>query len=369
MMNIDSVLNNAGFLLQAYAQRREKQAEIQKPVKVSVIVPVYNAMPFFAECMRSLLAQTLEDIDLIVVDDGSTDGSGELAAALAEVYNRVTVIRQKNAGVSAARNAGLERARGEYIGFVDADDYVEPELYEKLYNYAIDCSVDIVSAGYRLSKNDSEPDAIISPPFEPGRVLAHDDILRYTAVMHSSGCFLFVWRNLFARRLIAEHHICFEEGISIGEDTLFNMDCFLRAQSAIGLDYTGYHYRIHSESVMQKKHKPQLEESLQKQYDRKLALCGKFLPEHREEFVRDMAKYNITALFPVMLANLYLNNITKKKTRLKGLANSAMIRQAFAAFDLNEIHSRSLDWLMFWCVSHRLFLPAHLLCKHVLYKK
>lgn len=369
MMNIESVLNNAGLLLKAYAQRRIKQMEMQKPVKVSVIIPVYNAMPYFADCMRSLLAQTLEDIELIVVDDGSTDGSGELAAALAEVYSIVTVIRQKNAGVSAARNAGLAAAGGDYVAFADADDFVEPELFEKLYACAVDCSADIISAGYRLCKNSSEPDAVIPPPFKPGRVLAHDDILRCAAGMHGGGSFLFVWRNLFARRLIDGHHIRFDEEISIGEDTLFNMECFLHAQSAAGLDYAGYHYRIHPESVMQKKYKPLLDDSLQKQHDRKLALCAEFLPEHREAFMHDMAKYNITALFPEMLANLYLNDIPRKKTRLKELADSAMMQQAFADFDLKEIRSRSLDWLMFWCVQHQLFLPAHLVCKHVLYKK
>lgn len=368
-MNIESVLNNAGLLLKAYAQRRIKQAEMQKPVKVSVIIPVYNAMPYFAECMRSLLAQTLEDIELIVVDDGSTDGSGELSAALAEVYSIVTVIRQKNAGVSAARNAGLAAARGDYVAFADADDYAEAELYEKLYTAARAFSADIVNAGYILDNTNDNTTARVSPPFESGIILDHNDIKHCAANMHSSGCFLFVWRNLFARRLIEEYNIRFDEEISIGEDTLFNMACFLSAERTVSVDVAGYHYRIHSESAMQKKYKPLLDDSLQKQFDRKLALCDNFLPEHREAFLLDMASYSITGLFPVMLANLYLNEMPHKKTRLKELATSDMMQQAFAAFDLNEIRSRSLDWLMFWCVQHRLFLPAHLLCKKVLYKK
>lgn len=369
MMNIESVLNNAGLLLKAYAQRRIKQAEMQKSVKVSVIIPVYNAMPYFAECMRSLLVQTLEDIELIVVDDGSTDGSGELAAALAEVYSIVTVIRQKNAGVSAARNAGLERARGEYIAFADADDYADAELYEKLYTAACAFSADIVNAGYISDNTKDNTRTRVSPPFETGRILNHSDIKNCAANMHSSGCFLFVWRNLFARRLIDKNSIRFDEEIHIGEDTLFNMTCFLSAERTVSVDIAGYHYKIHPESVMQKKYKPLLNESLQIQFERKLALCENFLPEYRVVFLCDMAKYNITVLFPVMLANIYLNDIPQKKTRLKELADSAMMRQAFAAFDLNEIRSRSLDWLMFWCVQHRLYLPAHLLCKLVLYKK
>lgn len=338
-------------------------------IKVSVITPFFNCLPYLEECVHSVLAQTLPKIELILIDDGSTDGSEELADDFAKIDGRVRVIHQANKGVSAARNAGLAAARGEYIGFVDADDFVDPELYEKQYACAIDYSADIISAAYRLCKNGSEPDADIPPPFEPGLILTHNDIQRFAAGMHSSGCFLFVWRNLFANRLIAEHHIRFDEQIRIGEDTLFNMECFLRAQSATGLGYAGYHYRIHPESAMQKIYKPLLNESLQKQFDGKLALCSNFMPEHREAFMRDLAKYSITALFPVMLANLYLNDIPQKKKRLKELVGSAMIQQSFAAFDLNEIRSRSLDWLMFWCTKHRLPLPAHLLCKHVLYRK
>ena len=99
---------------------------------VSVIVPVYNIAAELPRCVESVLAQTWDALEVILVDDGSTDGSGSLCDSFARQDARVRVIHQKNAGVSAARNAGVSRATGEYLAFVDSDDYVEPELYEKM---------------------------------------------------------------------------------------------------------------------------------------------------------------------------------------------------------------------------------------------
>lgn len=99
---------------------------------VSIIIPVYNVEQYLPECLSSILCQTYKDIEIILVNDGSTDRSGELCRAAAESDNRVVLIEQKNAGLSAARNAGLDRASGEYIMFVDSDDYVSPYMVETM---------------------------------------------------------------------------------------------------------------------------------------------------------------------------------------------------------------------------------------------
>lgn len=369
MMNIESVLNNAGLLLKAYAHRRAKQTNRQKPAAVSVIIPVYNAMPHFPACMASLLAQTLDEIELIVVDDGSTDGSGEIADALAEAYDNITAIHRMNSGVSASRNAGIAAAKGEYIAFADADDIAEPDLYERLYTYAAASSADIVSSGYLLGTGGPAPDVVFPPPFEPGRVFLNEDMLRFAAGMHNSGCFLYIWRNLFLRCLIIDNNILFDEEISIGEDTLFNMECFLKAEKSAAIDYAGYHYRINPAGAMQKKYKPLLNGSLQKQFGKKLELCKKYFPDYYDKFCRDMAKYNITALFPLMLANVYQNDLTQKKEKLIELINTDMMQKAFEDFNLAQIRSRSLDWRMFWFAKNKCYFAAHLICKYVLYKK
>ena len=113
-------------------------------MKISVIIPVYNAENFIAGCLESLAKQTLQEIEIICVNDGSSDNSLNILETFARKDERIKIITQKNQGVSAARNAGINLARGEFIGFVDADDRVNPDFYEKLYNSAVKYSADIV---------------------------------------------------------------------------------------------------------------------------------------------------------------------------------------------------------------------------------
>ena len=109
--------------------------DAKKPL-ISVIVPVYNVEKYLPKCLDSLLAQTWQELEIIVVDDGSPDNSWDIMQEYARRDSRVRPIRQKNGGLSAARNAGVEAARGEWIGFLDSDDYVAPEMYERLYRAA-----------------------------------------------------------------------------------------------------------------------------------------------------------------------------------------------------------------------------------------
>ena len=117
--------------------------------KVSIIVPVYNTEPWLRECMDSLVNQTLKEIEIICVDDGSPDNCGKILDEYAKKDTRIIVIHQKNQGVSAARNAGLDVASGEYITFVDSDDYVDLNTYEKMYNLAKKDEIDILQFKFR----------------------------------------------------------------------------------------------------------------------------------------------------------------------------------------------------------------------------
>lgn len=116
--------------------------------KVSIIVPVYNVEKYLDRCMRSLLGQTLKDVEIIMVDDGSPDGCPALCDEYARRDARVKVIHKQNAGLGYARNTGLDVATGEYVAFVDSDDYVDLEMYEKLYVTAIRTESDVVYCGF-----------------------------------------------------------------------------------------------------------------------------------------------------------------------------------------------------------------------------
>lgn len=116
--------------------------------KVSVIVPVYNVEEYLERCLDSLVNQTLKDIEIIIVNDGSTDGSKEKIQKYINIYKNIVYLEKENGGLSSARNYGIPYAKGEYIGFVDSDDYVELTMYEKMYNKAIEEKSDMVECDF-----------------------------------------------------------------------------------------------------------------------------------------------------------------------------------------------------------------------------
>ena len=117
--------------------------------KISVIVPVYNVEKFIRRCLDSIINQTMKDLEIILVDDGSTDNSGVICDEYAKLDNRITVIHKENGGVSSARNRGLDVATGEWIAFVDSDDYIEEDMYEVLYKTATEKNVDICACFFK----------------------------------------------------------------------------------------------------------------------------------------------------------------------------------------------------------------------------
>ena len=337
-------------------------------MKVSVITPFYNALPFLRQSAESVLSQSLREIELILVDDGSNDGSGELADTLAKEDARVRVLHQPNRGVSAARNAGLAAASGEYIGFVDADDYVSAPMYEALYTLAKEHSADIVTAGLTAVDAAGSTDHTEPPPFPAGAALDRDGILALVPAMHQSGCFQYIWRSIFSNRLIRDHTIRFDEGIAIGEDTLFCMHCYLAAARAVSSENTGYHYRLNPAGAMKAKYKPLLQRSLEKQYEVKKALCERYAPSRLEAWRADCARYNLTALLPLLTGNLYRNRTKGTYAALKKIARSSMIAEPLKDFDLSALRSKSLDYYALLCLQRSLFLPAHALYRFAVYR-
>ena len=129
-------------------------------VKVSVIIPVYNVEPYLKQCMDSVVGQTLKDIEIICVDDGSTDGSLDILREYAAEDNRIQIIEQKNAGAGAARNNGMRHATGKYLSFLDSDDFFEPRMLEKAYDLAEKDQADFVA--YKSDQYHTEKKQFVS---------------------------------------------------------------------------------------------------------------------------------------------------------------------------------------------------------------
>ena len=223
-------------------------------MKVSVIVPVYNCESYLPACIASLRAQTLEDIELIFVDDASSDGSLSLLRAAQAEDARVRVIAfAENRGVSAARNAGLDAAKGAFVGFCDADDWVEPQMFARLLAAAQAADAD--ASFCRVIKERESGAENVPLGFDTGARFdgpaIRDTLIPAMLARETDSDALplsgYTPRNLFARSAVGG--IRFRPDIRYAEDLLFICEVMLRCRAAVAVDEAYYHYRFHGGSV------------------------------------------------------------------------------------------------------------------------
>ena len=172
---------------------------MQKKPLISVIVPVYNVEKYLPKCLDSLLAQTWQELEIIVVDDGSPDNSWDIMQEYARRDSRIRPIRQKNGGLSAARNAGVEAARGEWIGFLDSDDYVAPEMYERLYRAAAEQGAQMAVCSFTYVTPDGKPIPRTSP-ITKNEVLSGIQMMERLAGPQN-WYYITAWNRLYQKKL------------------------------------------------------------------------------------------------------------------------------------------------------------------------
>lgn len=205
-------------------------------IKVSVIIPIYNVEKFLPKCLVSLEAQTLEEIEIILVNDGSTDNCAEIVKKFQnKTEKQIQYIEKENGGSSAARNDGLKVAKGEYIAFIDGDDYIDKDYLEVLYQSAKEENADVVICGYKQVDED-------------GKVLKIKKQIEGREDLPSPGVFV-VWAHLFRKSLIQKNNLSFPVG-KIFEDVMFSTVSKYKADVVHVLPYTGYNYVQRRGSIM-----------------------------------------------------------------------------------------------------------------------
>ena len=216
--------------------------ELNENPKVSIIIPAYNIASYLERCLESVRHQTYKKLQIIIVDDGSTDQTGQIADSFAERDKRFHVIHKENRGVSAARKTGLEKAEGDYIGFVDGDDYIEPEMYEKLIGLAVKYGADIAHCGYQMVF----PDRV--DMYHGTKQLKVQDT--YTGVKDLLKGNLVepgLCNKIYRRKLF--NQINYDENIVINEDLLLNYFLFHKSEKAVFIDVPYYHYMVRKNSA------------------------------------------------------------------------------------------------------------------------
>ena len=339
---------------------------MEKP-KISIIIPVYNVEKYLNRCVDSLLGQTLKDIEIILVDDSSTDNSPGICDEYLKADERVRVIHKPNQGAGMARNSGLEIAKGDYVGFVDSDDYVDLNMYKALYDTAVKHNADLVMSGVRYVDGnmfEKQGEIIEKSFFDDDTVFeTENDIkkLRLGIVgappeaKDDSRYGMSVWKNLLRRDVIVNNNLKFmSEREILSEDALFMIDYISVINKAVGINGAFYNYCRNEDSISKSYKKDRFDKSMY------------FLDEIEKRFQNDTDEYKIyldrfiQAFCRVVCSQEIMyasdNNIKYKdlKKRLKTICNNDMVKKVLKTYPLGKLPVKQA--IFAFAVKYRLYL-------------
>ena len=212
-----------------------------KKIKLSIVIPVYNVEDYVAKCLDSLINQTYSNLEIICVNDGSTDNSLKILNRYKEKDKRIIVIDKPNGGVSSARNTGIDVSNGEYITFVDSDDYIDTDAYENCLKIIKEKDADVLAFGYIV-----EPEHVVNNRFKQDKYYTRFECFKNEFNSNSS-----VWNKIFRTNIIKNNHIRFAEDVSYAEDSLFLKMVFPHTKIVLASPNSYYHYVQRDSSIEQ----------------------------------------------------------------------------------------------------------------------
>lgn len=336
--------------------------------KVSIIVPIYNVENYLRRCLDSLLSQSLREIEIIAVNDGSTDNSLEILEEYAQKDKRIFLIDKENGGVSSARNEGLLATKGQYIGFVDPDDWVDQEMYEQMYDTATQEMADIVMCTYMREFGTHSKKKKFNMP---GKVCYQNDKVQYEVMRRLVGpmkeeianpelldAWGTVWSKLYKAEIIKSNNIRFVDLKEIGtnEDSLFNIHTFYYTNTFVFLNTPFYHYWRANETSVTSGYKPHLKDQWFKLY----TIIESFL---REKNMHDEFYVALNNRICLNTLGLGLNTISKsnkasvimKIKNLSSILRDNRIKRSFQQFEMKYF---SIVWRAFYFCAKSRFAPG-----------
>ena len=300
-----------------------------KEVLISVIMPVFNAEKYLERAIQSILNQSFENIELIIIDDNSKDKSQDIIMSIKQNDSRVKYFHNIEQGVSAARNLGIKKAKGEYITFIDADDFLKENALKDMYEYVQREKSDICMASYFQVESNRE--YICKLPFEDGKVLNNEEIKEILIpqmigikksdsnkelIMGS------VWRLLIRANLINTYNIKFNLKVPIAEDLLFCIEVFSKVQSLIIMEKPYYCYVRYGNSTLEKYRENFLEESLffYNEYE-KVLRKNNLLDDNIDRFI-----INKSSMYTTAISNCFRNDAPKDNKKIIKKINDVIIQ-------------------------------------------
>lgn len=218
---------------------------------LSVIVPIYNVEKYLARCINSIIHQKYKNIEILLIDDGSMDQSCQICDDFAEKDNRIIVVHQSNKGLVCARKAGLMKAKGEYITFVDGDDWIEPDMYLELIDILEKSKADIVDSGFFYNVNDNLvlEKRLRKNVYQLDDKNRHNIFLTLIGLNDSNRIVPNIWSKIFRANIIKESYENVPDSMQYGEDVISFLYCILKSQKLIQTGDIFYHYNYRQDSL------------------------------------------------------------------------------------------------------------------------
>lgn len=285
--------------------------------KISIIVPVYNCEQYLDQCIQSVLGQTFTDFELILVNDGSTDNSGNICESYKEKDERVIVLHKENGGgAGATRNLGLSKADAEYVTFMDSDDWMQPDMLECMYSSIAENKADVVICGYRyIFDENRDSDLNYNQSLEPQLVTGAENVKDFFVKYFPDGMVGYPWNKLYRMEIIRKYDLKFPLMRRM-QDGIFNLNLFGCIESCCVIDKALYNYRA-SQSVIKKKLPKDffdLLESFTNQYYEKMEEWG-----YDAEAAETPMTSHFLNEFVGCIENIYINEQNGARTRRESL--------------------------------------------------
>lgn len=323
--------------------------------KISIIVPIYKVEQYLSRCIDSILNQTFQEFELILVNDGSPDNCGQICETYALKDERIKVIHKENGGLSDARNAGLDICSGEYIGFIDSDDFIHPRMYERLYNVLRKSEALIAQCDFQYFKNIEE----ISKNAVTNEFKIYDYKEAIAGLIDNHLLVANVWNKLYHKSLFG--NIRFPKG-KIHEDEYVTYKLFYYAKKIARVEDKLYFYYNNSNGIMKNlniEHKIHWIQAIEER--------GSFLKAHQEDHLYD--KSNISLFFN-LLKTRYLLKSTNSEKRIEYLNDiNSKILYVLGQIQNNNLVGKSHQYIIRLANVHLGFLKIYDLNNFVLSKK
>lgn len=313
-------------------------------VKISIVIPIYNAEDHLQRCVDSVLNQTEKNIEIILVDDGSKDNSIEICKNYLNQDKRVQLIHQENSGVSAARNRGIEQACGEYIGFIDSDDWIEPNMYECLLREANQASADIVICDARTVYEDGKIQADTITQLSGNQILQKSEFTPSLLLEMAGSAWRCIYKNhRYNDKLQKQKTILFPLGVKFSEDRIFNLYAFGQANKICYIKKAFYNRYMNEKSTVHRFHQDYFE-ACKKSMDG-IEQAIRYAWEDNNELQKVYLSQFITGAIGA-ICNYYYKTSTlraaERKKMVKGLCEDSQVRNAIETYGAN----RKSQWIL-----------------------